>query len=147
MRSRTKWRSSPAGFRMGKEVARRFVAEGGRVVVNGGIPRRRRQQSRTSTRRGKLAVAQVGDVAMPGYRTRAAQGGYSTASVVTLTCSSTMPVFARRNRSSKDRREPSTTVSPTPSRKEGALPRRPRRGERWRCAQGRGGAIVQTGSM
>ena len=50
---------------MGKEVARRFVAEGGRVVVNGRNTAKTEAAVNDIDPTGKLAVAQVGDVALP----------------------------------------------------------------------------------
>ena len=50
---------------MGKEVARRFVAEGGRVVVNGRNAAKTEAAVKDIDPTGKLAVAQIGDVALP----------------------------------------------------------------------------------
>lgn len=50
---------------MGKEVARRFVAEGGRVVVNGRNAAKTEAAAKDIDPTGKLAIAQVGDVASP----------------------------------------------------------------------------------
>ncbi|MGR9426267.1 SDR family NAD(P)-dependent oxidoreductase [Rhizobium leguminosarum] len=50
---------------MGKEVARRFLAEGGRVVVNGRNPAKTEAAAKDIDPTGKLAIAQVGDVASP----------------------------------------------------------------------------------
>ncbi|MGN8117433.1 SDR family NAD(P)-dependent oxidoreductase [Labrys sp. 22185] len=50
---------------MGKEVARRFVAEGGRVVVNGRNAAKTETAAKDIDPTGKLAIAQVGDVASP----------------------------------------------------------------------------------
>jgi len=50
---------------MGKEVARRFVAEGGRVVVNGRNAAKTEAAAKGIDPTGKLAVAQIGDVASP----------------------------------------------------------------------------------
>jgi NAD(P)-dependent dehydrogenase (short-subunit alcohol dehydrogenase family) len=50
---------------IGKEVATRFVAEGGSVVING----RDRAKAETAARQidpnGKCAVVHVGDIALP----------------------------------------------------------------------------------
>src|ERR1700729_1105877 len=50
---------------MGKEVARRFVAEGGRGVVNGRKATKTEAAVKDIDPTGKLAVAQIGDVALP----------------------------------------------------------------------------------
>src|ERR1700692_2589680 len=50
---------------MGKEVARRFVAEGGRVVVNGRNTAKTEAAVKDIEPTGALAVAQIGDVALP----------------------------------------------------------------------------------
>ena len=50
---------------MGKEVARRFVAEGGRVVVNGRNAAKTEAAVKDIDPTEKLAVAQIGDVALP----------------------------------------------------------------------------------
>ncbi|MEP9380078.1 glucose 1-dehydrogenase [Aquabacter sp. CN5-332] len=50
---------------MGKEVARRFVAEGGRVVVNGRNAEKTEAAVRDIDPTGKRAVAQLGNVALP----------------------------------------------------------------------------------
>src|SRR3984957_17259642 len=50
---------------MGKEVARRFVAEGGRGVVSGRNAAKKEAGGKEIDPTGKLAVAQVGDVALP----------------------------------------------------------------------------------
>ncbi|SCB50452.1 SDR family NAD(P)-dependent oxidoreductase [Rhizobium multihospitium] len=50
---------------MGKEVARRFVAEGGRVVINGRNAAKTEAAAKDIDPTGKLAIPQVGDVASP----------------------------------------------------------------------------------
>jgi len=50
---------------MGKEVARRFVAEGGRVVVNGRNAAKTEAAVKDIDPTAKFAVAQIGDVALP----------------------------------------------------------------------------------
>ncbi|NKJ39569.1 glucose 1-dehydrogenase [Rhizobium sp. SG570] len=50
---------------MGKEVARRFVVEGGRVVVNGRNPAKTEAAAKDIDPTGKLAIPQIGDVASP----------------------------------------------------------------------------------
>src|SRR5260370_20716744 len=53
------------GWGMGKEVATRFVAEGGSVVVNGRDAAKTEAAARQIDASGKRAVAYVGDVALP----------------------------------------------------------------------------------
>src|SRR5260221_754484 len=53
------------GSGMGKEVATRFVAEGGSVVVNGRDAAKTEAAARQIDASGKRAVAYVGDVALP----------------------------------------------------------------------------------
>src|SRR5258708_6012666 len=53
------------GSGMGKEVATRFVAEGGSVVVNGRDAAKTEAAARQIDASGKRAVACVGDVALP----------------------------------------------------------------------------------
>jgi NAD(P)-dependent dehydrogenase (short-subunit alcohol dehydrogenase family) len=50
---------------IGKEVARRFVAEGGRVVVNGRNAAKTEAASKEIDPSGERAVAHVGDIALP----------------------------------------------------------------------------------
>jgi NAD(P)-dependent dehydrogenase (short-subunit alcohol dehydrogenase family) len=51
---------------IGKEVATRFVAEGGSVVVNGRDARKSAIAAQEIDPSGKRAVVQVGDIALPG---------------------------------------------------------------------------------
>jgi len=51
---------------IGKEVATRFVAEGGSVVVNGRDARKAAISAQEIDPSGKRAVVQVGDIALPG---------------------------------------------------------------------------------
>jgi len=53
------------GSGMGKEVATRFVAEGGSVVVNGRDAAKTKAAARQIDPSGKRAVAYIGDVALP----------------------------------------------------------------------------------
>jgi NAD(P)-dependent dehydrogenase (short-subunit alcohol dehydrogenase family) len=50
---------------MGKEVARRFVTEGGRVVVNGRNAAKTEAAVKEIDPSGKRAIAHVGDIALP----------------------------------------------------------------------------------
>lgn len=50
---------------IGKEVARRSVAEGGRVVVNGRNAAKTEAASKEIDPSGERAVAHVGDIALP----------------------------------------------------------------------------------
>src|ERR1700722_15469584 len=50
---------------MGKEVARRFVTEGGRAVINGRNAAKTEAAAKEIDPSGKLAIAHIGDVALP----------------------------------------------------------------------------------
>ena len=106
---------------MDKEVAIRFVAEGGSVVINGRDAAKAAAAAHEIDPRGERVAVHVGDVALPATG-EAVVKTRSTVSVVSMCCS-TMPASLRRSPSWRSMRPNMTALSTScPSTATSLLP-------------------------